>query len=90
MVHKDAKDYGMNCAVPWGEFTGGDVVLMVLEKKVEVRAGDALFFRGGGIAHKREAVQEVRGLADFFTHKNVLDLSEKKKSRERRHNKEKF
>jgi hypothetical protein len=31
MVHKDAKDYGINCAVPWGEFTGGDVELMELE-----------------------------------------------------------
>jgi hypothetical protein len=40
MVHKDAKDYGMNCAVPWGEFIGKDVVLMELAKKVEVRVGE--------------------------------------------------
>ncbi len=28
MVHKDAKDNRINCAIPWGEFTGRDVVLM--------------------------------------------------------------
>ncbi len=38
------------------EVTGGDVVLMELEKKVAVRAGDAVFFRGECIAHMREAV----------------------------------
>ncbi len=90
MVHKDAKDYRTNCAVPWGEFTGGDVVLMELEKKVEVRAGDAFFFRGECIAHKKEVVQGVRGVADFFTHKNVLNWCDTEKSRERRHKKEKY
>jgi hypothetical protein len=49
MVYKDVKDFGMNCAAPWGEFTRGDVVLMELEKKVEVRAGDAFFFRGSAL-----------------------------------------
>jgi hypothetical protein len=90
MVHKDAKDYGMNCAAPQGELTGGDVVLMELEKKVEVNAGDAYIFRGECITHKRGAIQGVRGLADFFTHKNVLDWCDKEKRRERRHNKEEF
>jgi hypothetical protein len=71
IVHKDAKDYGMNCAVPWGEITGGNVVLMELEKKVEVRVGDAFFFRGECLAPKREELQGVRGRADFFTHKCV-------------------
>ncbi len=28
MVHKDIQDYGINYAVPWGEFTGGLVVLI--------------------------------------------------------------
>ncbi len=90
MVHKDVKDIGINCAELWGEFTRGDVVLMELEKKVEVRAGDAFFFRGECIAHKREAVQGVRGLADFFMHKNVLNRYDKAKSWERRHKKEEF
>jgi hypothetical protein len=67
IVHKEAKDDGMNCAVPWGGFTGGDVVLMELEKKVEVRAGDAFFFRGECIAYKWEVVQGVRVIADFCT-----------------------
>ncbi len=90
MVHKDAKDFGMNCAVPWGNFTGGDVVLLELKMKVEVKAGDAFFFRGDCLAHKREAVQGVRGLADIFTHKNVVSWYDKAKSRERRHKKTEF
>jgi hypothetical protein len=87
MVYKDAKDFKMNCAVPWGEFTRGDVVLMEMEKKVQVQVGDAFFFREECIAHKREAVQGVQGLADFFTHKNVLNWYDKAKSLERRHKK---
>jgi hypothetical protein len=41
MVQIDAKDFEMNCAVLWGEFTGRDVVLTELEKKLEVSVGDA-------------------------------------------------
>ncbi len=40
-------------------FTGGDVLLMELEIKVKVRAGDEVFFKGECIAYKREAVQGV-------------------------------
>jgi hypothetical protein len=36
------------------------------EISVEVRVGDAFFFRGECIAHKREAVQGAMGLAVFF------------------------
>ncbi len=89
IVHSNAKNYGMNCAVPRGEFTCKNVVMMELEN-VEVRAGDAFFFRVECVAHKRDEVWGVRGLADVFTHKNVLDCCEKEKSRERRHKKEKF
>jgi hypothetical protein len=41
---------------------------MELEKKVKMRAEDSYSLRGKCIAYKREAVQGVRGLADFFTH----------------------
>ncbi len=53
IVHKEAKDYRINCAVPWGEYTAGDVVLIDLEKKVEVRVDDAFIFRGECIAPKK-------------------------------------
>jgi hypothetical protein len=53
---------------------------MELEINVDVRASDAFFYRGEYIAHKREAVHRVRGLADFFTHTNVFDWCDKKKS----------
>jgi hypothetical protein len=88
VAHKDAKDSGMNCAVLWGELTRGDVVLMELEKKLEVKMVDAFFLRGECIAHKRETVQRVRGVADIFTKKNVLNWYDKAKSRERRNKKE--
>ncbi len=51
---------------------------------------DAFFFWGECSAHRRDAVPRVRGLVDFFTHKNVLNWCEKEKSRERRHKKEEF
>ncbi len=38
-MHKDVTNFEMNCAMPWGEFTGGNVVLTELEEKVEVRVG---------------------------------------------------
>jgi hypothetical protein len=44
VMDKDGDKYGINSSVPWGECAGGDVVLIALEKKVEVRAGDAFFF----------------------------------------------
>ncbi len=62
MVHKDVQDYGMNCAVPWGVFTVGSVVLIELENNVEVRGVYEFIFRGGYIAHKRDAAEGVRGL----------------------------
>ncbi len=57
---------------------------------MKVRAGDASLFIEEYIAHKIEAVQGVRGLADFFTHKNVLNWYDKAKSREWRHKREEF
>jgi hypothetical protein len=46
---------------------------MEREKEVKVRAGNAFIIRGKCIAHGREEVQGVRWLADFFTHRNVLN-----------------
>ncbi len=57
-MHKDAKNYRMNCAVPWGEFTGEDVVLIELEKKVEVRAGDTLFSGGSALLIRGRGFRE--------------------------------
>jgi hypothetical protein len=56
-----------------------------VEKKVLVGAGDEFFFREECIAHETEVIEGVRGLADFFTHKNVLDWCEKEKNWEKRH-----
>jgi hypothetical protein len=62
---------------------------MELQKKVEVRALDA-FFLGECIVHRKEGVQGVRELADFFTDKNVLNWYDKAKSQEMRHKNEEF
>ncbi len=74
MADKDVEAYKMNWAAPYRGFTDGYVVLMELDRKVEVRAGNGFFFSGECIAHTREAVQGVRRLADIFTYKNVCWL----------------
>ncbi len=75
----------MNCAVPWGVFTGKHVELMELVKKVKVRGGDALFLKGDYNGHKRQTVLNVREWVVFFTNKYLLTWYNKAKSRDRRH-----
>ncbi len=57
-------------------------MLLELEMKVEVRAGDRFFFKGECTTHKSEAVLGGRGLADILTHSNVFTLSQGKEPRE--------
>ena len=47
-VHKDYKDAkdSFNCVIPYGDWEGCDVLLWDLRKRVEVKEGQALFFRG--------------------------------------------
>jgi hypothetical protein len=46
-LNRDMMDYGLTCLVPWGNYTGGDLVLAQLGLKVEIWPGD-VFFSGAG------------------------------------------
>ena len=71
-AHLDFGDLGYNCIVPWGEYTGGGLVLWQLEMIVELEPGDAFFFMGSLIAHNIGEIEGVRNSIDLFCHKNVL------------------
>ena len=50
------KDYAnskeaYNCVIPYGDWEGGGVIIWDLKKKVELKQGQALFFRGRVIVH---------------------------------------
>jgi hypothetical protein len=71
-THLDFGDWGYNCVVPWGQYTGGGLVLWQLEMIVELEPGDAFFFMGLLIAHNVGEIEGVRNSIDLFCHKNVL------------------
>jgi hypothetical protein len=75
--HLDWADSGYNCVVPWGEYTGGRLVLWQLEIIVELEPGDAFFFMGSLIAHNVGETQGVRNSIDLFCHNNVLSWKDK-------------
>lgn len=72
-VHRDRKDFGLTCLVPWGQYTGGNLVLVQLGLKIVLKPGDVFFFRSALIAHQVEEVVGMRGVLTLFTHANVFD-----------------
>ena len=52
-AHRDFRDAtnSLNCVVPYGDWMGGDLLLWELRKRVELKEGEALFFRGSSILH---------------------------------------
>ena len=79
-VHKDYKDHkdSFNCVIPYGDWEGGDVLLWDLRKRVEVKEGQALFFRGRIILHNAWKLQGTRHSVDLFLHDNIVALDKKK------------
>jgi hypothetical protein len=71
-THLDFGDWGYNCVIPWGQYTGGGLVLWQLEIVVELEPGDAFFFMGSLIAHNVGEIEWVQNSVDLFCHKNVL------------------
>jgi len=67
-AHKDWKDTpeGLNCVIPWGEYTGGELSMYSLKLKWQLEPGDVLFFGVRVISHGVEDV--VTGV------RNSLDL----------------
>ena len=75
-VHQDWQDSHkvLNCAVPYGTWTGGDVALWQLKMKIQVQRGEALMFLGSVIAHGACKVETgERNVIDLFTHKSSFD-----------------
>jgi hypothetical protein len=75
-THQDWQDYyrGYNCVLPWGDYTGADLVLYQCRVVYQLRPGDALFFLGSLIAHQvTEITSGSRHVLDLFTHKSAFD-----------------
>ncbi len=82
-MHRDMRDYGLTCLVPFGEFSGGDLVLVQLGLKVELRPGFTFFFRSSIIAHQVGEVMGTRGVLTLFTHANVFAWADRTTALER-------
>jgi len=60
--HYDKMDEpeGLCCVVPYGKYTGGDLVFPELELRFVVRPGDIIFFRSRELLHENFAVRGHR------------------------------
>ena len=47
---KDTKSV-FNCLIPWGNWTGGDLVLWPLKMRIQILEGEGFFFLGAITAH---------------------------------------
>jgi hypothetical protein len=80
-AHKDWKDApkGLNCVVPWGDYTGGELTMYSLKLRWELKPGDVLFFGGRVISHGVEdVITGVRNSLDLFTHQSSMKWKKKK------------
>ncbi len=76
-MHRNMRDYGLTCLVPFGNFSGGNLVLMQLGLKVILQPGDVFFFRSSLIAHQVETVEGTRSVLNLFTYANVFAWADK-------------
>ena len=51
-------------------------MLWEIGMRVEVRRGEALFFRGNVILHNAQDITGSRNCVDLFIHQNVVTLDE--------------
>jgi hypothetical protein len=67
--------------VPFGNFTGGAVILWPLKVVVEVNPGDVLFFMGAVTAHSTEAVTSGRrDCLHLFSRQHMFDWVDQRKT----------
>ena len=88
MDHKDTKE-GMNCVIPYGTWTGGDLLLWDIRQRVQIQQGQALFFKSSILAHQSWKVNGERNCVDLFTHENLLKLDKERKKHGREENESK-
>lgn len=66
-VHRDAKDHHMCVVIPFGEFIGGELVLLELGLVVPLRSGDIIIFPSVRISHFNLDYSGVRGSVVLHT-----------------------
>jgi hypothetical protein len=73
-IHRDVNEglFGVSCLCPFGNFTGGDVMLWEACLRIELRAGDLLFFFNGILHHSNQDVTGQRHSLVAFTSMNVF------------------
>jgi hypothetical protein len=78
-IHQDWGDYyrGFNCVVPWGNFTGGGLVLYQAGIVYELQPGDVLYFYGNIMAHNVVDIVGERNVLDLFCCKDLLGWKKK-------------
>ena len=67
--------------VPYGDWSGGDLLLWDLKMRIELREGDAFIFRGSLLTYNAYSIVPggVRNGVDLFTHQNLLNLDKTKR-----------
>jgi hypothetical protein len=79
-IHRDVNEgpFGISCLCPFGDVTGGDVILWEACLQIQLRAGDLLFFSDGILHHSNQAVEGQRHSLVTFTPINVFDYWKRK------------
>lgn len=78
-IHQDWGDYcrGFNCVVPWGDYTGGGLVLYQAGIVYDLQPGDVLFFYGNILAHNVVDIVGERNVLDLFCCRQLLNWKKK-------------
>ena len=81
--HRDEADVknSMNCVIPWGTFTGGDLLFWEIRKRVQVSEGEVIFFRSKALTHNVSPLGtgSNRNVLDLYSHQAVLDVDRKRR-----------
>lgn len=81
--HRDEADVknSMNCVIPWGTFTGADLLLWELKKRVQVSEGEVIFFRSKALTHNVSPLTagSNRNVLDLYSHQAVLEVDRKRR-----------
>lgn len=84
--HQDWRDIktAPNAVIPYGNYTGGDLVLWQCQCVLELLPGDALFFMGSLITHGNKDIQSgIRNSINLFTHKSNVDWQKRERKRKK-------
>jgi hypothetical protein len=78
-AHRDHKSvfFGKSCLFPFGDFTGGAVIIWELHAILELNAGDIFLFEDHLLTHSNEDVTGVHHSLVAFTHQAVLTWYDK-------------